>query len=226
MGCGWYVYYFHAPEVAALSEDAMTERLLSEIAEGAADTGIRPGIIGEIGLSDPIHPDEARALRAAARAQAASGLALTIHPGRDPAGPMHAIRIVEAAGGDVTRTVIGHLDRTFFDDAAFLALARTGCWLEQDLFGYESSYYPYADIDMPNDAMRVRRMARLAEAGYLDRLLVSMDVYNKSRLTRYGGEGYQHILWNVAPLMRRRGFSEADVQQVLARNPQAMLTIR
>jgi phosphotriesterase-related protein len=226
MGCGWYVHYFHAPEVAALSEDAMTERLLSEIAEGAADTGIRPGIIGEIGLSDPIHPDEARALRAAARAQAASGLALTIHPGRDPAGPMEAIRIVEAAGGDVTRTVIGHLDRTFFDDAAFLALARTGCWLEQDLFGYESSYYPYADIDMPNDAMRVRRMARLAEAGYLDRLLVSMDVYNKSRLTRYGGEGYQHILWNVAPLMRRRGFSEADVQQVLARNPQAMLTIR
>lgn len=226
MGCGWYVHYFHAPEVADLSVADMAERLLAEIADGAEGSGVRPGIIGEIGLSDPIHPNEAKALAAASRVQAATGYALTIHPGRNPTGPIDALRIVEAAGGDPTRTVIGHLDRTFFDDDAFLALAKTGCWLEQDLFGYESSYYPYADIDMPNDATRVRRIARLAEAGYLDRVLVSMDVYNKSRLTRYGGEGYQHILWNVAPLMRRRGFTEAEVMQVLAANPQRMLTIR
>lgn len=225
MGCGWYVHYFHAPEIAGLPEEALADRLRAEIAEGAGGTGIRPGIIGEIGLSDPIHPDEAKALRAAARVQAETGYALTIHPGRNPTGPSDALDIVEAAGGDVTRTVMGHLDRTFFSDEAFLAFARRGSWLEQDLFGYESSYYPYADIDMPNDATRVRRMARLAEAGFLDRLLVSMDVYNKSRLTRYGGEGYQHILWNVAPLMRRRGFSEAEVRQVLAGNPQRMLTI-
>jgi phosphotriesterase-related protein len=224
MGCGWYVHHFHAPEVARLPEAALAERLLAEIGDGV--DGIRPGIIGEIGLSHPMHPDEAKVLAAAARVQAATGYALTIHPGRDPGAPWEALRIVEAAGGDPARTVIGHLDRTLFSDAEFLALARTGCWLEQDLFGYESSYYPYADIDMPNDAVRVRRIRALAEAGFLDRVLVSMDVYNKSRLTRYGGEGYQHILWNVAPLMRRRGFTEAEVRQVLAGNPQRMLTIR
>jgi phosphotriesterase-related protein len=226
MGCGWYVHYFHAPEIATLSEAALAERLLVEIAEGADGTGIRPGIIGEIGLSHPMHPDEAKVLTAAARVQAATGYALTIHPGRDRDGPWQALRIVEAAGGDPARTVIGHLDRTFFDDADFVALARTGCWLEQDLFGFESSYYPYADIDMPNDAIRVRRIRALADAGFLDRALVSMDVYNKARLTKYGGEGYQHILWNVAPLMRRRGLSDAEVMQVLAGNPQRMLTIR
>jgi phosphotriesterase-related protein len=226
MGCGWYVHYLHPPEVAALSAAALAERMAAEIVEGVDGTGIRPGIIGEIGLSHPTHPDEAKVLAAAAQVQAATGYALTIHPGRDRGAPWEALRIVEAAGGDIGRTVIGHLDRTLFDDAEFLALARTGCWLEQDLFGFESSYYPYADIDMPNDAIRVRRFARLAEAGFLDRLLVSMDVYNKARLTRYGGEGYQHILWNVAPLMRRRGFSEAEVMQVLADNPQRMLTVR
>jgi phosphotriesterase-related protein len=226
MGCGWYVHYFHPPEVAMLSEAALADRLLAEIADGVDGTGVRPGIIGEIGLSHPMHPDEAKVLAAAARVQAKTGLALTIHPGRDRRAPWEALKIVAAAGGDPTRTVIGHLDRTLFEDADLLSLARTGCWLEQDLFGYESSYYPYADIDMPNDATRVRRIRRLADAGFLDRVLVSMDVYNKSRLTKYGGEGYQHILWNVAPLMRRRGFSEADVTQVLAGNPQRMLTIR
>jgi phosphotriesterase-related protein len=186
---------------------------------------VRPGIIGEIGLVWPMHPDEIKVLRAAAMAQQKTGLVLTVHPGRDPAAPLEAIRVIEESGGDPRRTIIDHLERTVFDRDDYLALAKTGCYLEFDLFGLESSYYPMADIDMPNDAMRVKMIAALAERGHIDQVLVSLDIDTRARLIRYGGEGYAHIIKNVVPIFRRKGFSPSDIAQILERSPQRALTI-
>jgi phosphotriesterase-related protein len=225
MGTGFYIRDFHPAEAERMSEDAICDLIVEDIVNGAGASGIRPGIIGEIGLVWPVHPQEKKALRAAAKAQVKTGYGLSVHPGRNPAAPMEAIKIVEKAGGDPTRTIIDHLDRTLFETKDYLALAKTGCYLEQDLFGLESSYYPMADIDMPNDAMRVNRMVKLADKGYIDQLLVSLDIDTRSRLTKYGGEGYQHIIRNVTPIMKRKGFSEGDLKKILRRNPQRILTI-
>ena len=55
------------------------------------------------------------------------------------------------------RLIISHIDRTIFDADRLLRLADTGCVVELDLFGWEqSNYFPNPDIDMPNDAARVR----------------------------------------------------------------------
>ena len=223
MGTGFYVRDYHPPELAGLSEDAIADLIVEDITTGS--DGVRPGIIGEIGLVWPVHPDERKVLRAAAKAQQRTGWCLTIHPGRDPAAPLDAVRTVIDAGGDPGRTVIDHLDRTIFTDRDFLELARTGCYLEQDLFGWETSYYPMADIDMPNDAMRVNRIALLADKGHLDQVLVSLDIDTPSRLSKYGGEGYHHILRNVVPIMRRKGFGDAELDRILRANPQRALTI-
>jgi phosphotriesterase-related protein len=45
------------------------------------------------------------------------------------------------AGGDLTRTIISHIDRTIFDDERLFRLADTGVVIELDLFGMETSYY-------------------------------------------------------------------------------------
>lgn len=226
MGTGFYVKDYQPAGIAEMSEEAIADLIVQDIEAGDPDTGVRPGIIGEIGLVWPVHPDERKVPRAAARAQQRTGLALTIHPGRHREAPLDAIRTVEAAGGDPARTVIDHLDRTLFEAEDFLELARTGCYVEQDLFGWETSYYPMADIDMPNDAMRVNKVVALAEAGHLDQVLISLDIDTRSRLSRYGGEGYQHIIRNVVPILRRKGFSADEVDRIVARNPQTMLTIQ
>ncbi len=225
MGTGYYVNDFHPGEIADLDEGAIYERIRAELADGVGSSGVRPGIIGEIGLVWPVHEREQVVLRAAVRAQRETGYCLTIHPGRDAAAPLDAIRRVERDGGDPRRTIVGHLDRTLFELSDFLELAATGCYLELDLFGLESSFYPLSEIDMPNDATRVDTIVALAEAGYLEQVLVSLDVDTRTRLSRYGGEGYAHIIRNVTPIMRRKGMSENEIDTLLRRNPQRALTV-
>ncbi|GIK82881.1 MAG: aryldialkylphosphatase [Alphaproteobacteria bacterium] len=223
MGAGYYVNNYHPAEIAHMDEHAICDLIVRDIEEGV--DGIRPGIIGEVGLIWPIHDRERLVLRAAAMAQQATGLCLTIHPGRHPRAPLDSMRIVEEAGGDPHRTIVGHLDRTIFEIVDYLELANTGCYLELDLFGMESSFYPLADVDIPNDAMRVKTMRMLADRGHLDRLLISHDLSSRARLAKYGGEGYHHIASRILPLMARRGFSQDEIDRVVRHNPQRALTV-
>jgi phosphotriesterase-related protein len=225
MGTAYYVHDYHPPEIARMTEDEVAELLAADFEKGTGDPAIRAGIIGEIGLVWPVHPEERKVLRGAAKAQRRTGLGLSIHPGRDAAAPLDAVRTVEDAGGDPRRTIVCHLDRTLFDIEGYLELAKTGCYLEFDLFGLEMSHYPLAEIDMPNDAIRVDKIVELVKAGHIDRVLVSHDIDSKTRLRVYGGEGYHHILRNVVPLMRRKGLSEVQVNRILIENPRRILTI-
>lgn len=223
MGAGYYLASYQPPEVEAAAEAQLAERIVRDVVEGVDGTGIRSGIIGEIGLSWPVHPNEAKALRAAARAQQVTGAALLIHPGRGEPAPLDAMRRVVDAGGDPARTIMSHIDRTLFRLDDMVELARTGCYVELDLFGQESSYYPLAPIDMPNDATRVTYLIGLIEAGYRDKLVIAQDICKKVNTTRYGGEGYSHILENVVPLMRRKGMTQADMDAILVHNPARIL---
>jgi phosphotriesterase-related protein len=135
---------------------------------------------------------------------------------------MDAIRTVEEAGGDLSRTVMGHLDRTVFEFDGLLELAQTGCYLEFDLFGWQESFYPLAPVDLPNDGTRVNYVVSLAEKGYLDRLLIAHDIDVRVRHRQYGGEGTLRIV----PLMRRKGMSEDEVHQVVVGNPARILTMQ
>ena len=119
-----------------------------------------------------------------------------------------------------------HVDRTVFDDERLLRLADSGCVVEFDLFGQESSYYPFdLSVDMPNDAQRLRLIRTLIDHGNLDRVLISHDICGLTRLIRFGGHGYGHIFRNVLPIMRRRGFTEAEIDTILIDNPRRLLTI-
>lgn len=223
MGAGYYVADYHPATVDGMSEEQIIEQIVRDIEEGVDGTGIRSGIIGEIGLTWPVHPNEAKVLRAAARAQVRTGAPLLIHPGRHPAAPLHAMNIVQEAGGDPERTIMSHIDRTLFSLDAMVELARTGCYVEFDLFGQEFSYYPLAPIDMPNDAMRIDYLRGLIAAGYRDKLVIAQDICHKVHLTKYGGEGYSHILENVVPIMRRKGMTDDDIDAILVHNPARIL---
>ena len=225
MGTGYYREGTHPPGMDGRSEEDIAEEMVRDVTEGVEGTGVRAGIIGELGNSWPWLPNERKVVRAGARAQRITGAPVSIHPGRDPRSPFAILETLAEAGADLTRVVMGHVDRTLFDPAEHRRLAETGCYVEFDLFGFDSSYYPYSPpIDMPSDAQRIDHIMRLIEAGHLERLLVSHDVCKNIQLTKYGGNGYGHILRNIVPIMRRKGMTEEQVHTILVENPARMLT--
>jgi phosphotriesterase-related protein len=225
MGCGHYVDAYQAPANRERTEDDFAREMIAAAFEGAWGTGVRAGIIGEIGCQAPWTGLEQRVMRAAILAQQETGLAVNVHPGRHPDQPQEVVEFVRAHGGAIERTIISHIDRTIFDEARLLRLADSGCVIELDLFGQESSFYPLSDIDMPNDAVRLRMIRALIAHGHLGRVVISHDICYRTRLVAGGGHGYGHIFANVVPLMRRRGFSEKEITAILVDNPRRLLTV-
>ena len=223
MGAGFYVDAVHPEDMGERSVDDMAREIADDITEGVDGTGVKAGIIGEVGCTWPLTPNERKSLVAAAIAQQETGAAILIHPGRHPDAPAEILELLADGGADVSRVIMGHLDRTVFEFEALRGIAASGCYLEWDLFGNEGSYYPLADLDMPSDAQRLDFIKRISDAGYSDRIVIGHDIATKHRLVKYGGHGYGHILENVVPQMRRKGLSEDVIREITVGNPARIL---
>ena len=220
MGAGYYVAASHPPDMDRRTEDALAREMIADVRTGVGDTGVRAGLIGEIGTTHPFTANEEKVLRAAVTAQRETGAPLMIHPGRHASMPMALAELVRKAGGDLRRTIMCHLCRTIADVRAVIDLAQTGLWLEYDLFGTENSYYPYnPSFDMPNDGGRMAHVLALIAAGHGDRILLSHDIAYKTSLVKYGGHGYHHLLVNVVPRLRAKGVDDAGIRRLLVENP-------
>jgi len=218
MSTGFYVAATHPPGVAVASEEELARGMVAELSEGE----VRAGII-KVGCSYPLTTNEEKVLRAAATAQRVTGAAIMIHVGRHDRSAHQIVGVLKKAGADLERAILAHLELRIEHLTTLDELARTGCYLEFDLFGHESSYYPLAPRDMPSDAQRLDLLAHVKKLGRLERILISHDICTKHRLVRYGGHGYGYILECVVPRMRSRGFSEAEIETILVKNPARVL---
>lgn len=223
-GAGFYTEAYQDAQTLSLSVEALTEIIVSQIVEGAWGTDVCCGIIGEIGCSWPLTPFERRSLQAGARAQVQTGAAITVHPGRHPDAPAQILDILERAGADPARVIIDHMDRTFTSVDQVVELARRGCVVEYDFFGIEQSQYWLGTADLPTDWMRIHAIRRLFDEGLADNVVAAHDICTRSRLQSYGGHGYGHMLRNVVPLMRDRGFAQSDIDKMLIDTPARLLT--
>ena len=220
MGAGYYLGGTHPADMADRAQDAITQEIIDDLHIGVAGTDVHAGLIGEIGCTYPWLPNEKKSLRAAVAAQVETGAPLMVHPGRDPMSPVEIAEIVDAEGGDLTRTTICHIDRTCIDRSWLADMAATGCYLEYDLFGNESSWYPpNPSVDMPSDAERMDVVLWHFEHGFERQILLSHDIATKHRLHAYGGLGYDHLVTNVMPRLRQRGLTDADIDVLVVENP-------
>jgi phosphotriesterase-related protein len=220
MGSGYYVAAAHPADMDRRTADDIARELVTDLTEGVDGTGVRAGFIGEIGTTWPWTDNEKKVLRAAVAAQRETGAALMIHPGRHERLPLAIVDFIRKEGADLGRVIMCHIERTIADPAMLLELAATGVRLEYDLFGLETSYYPYNPaFDMPNDGERMRQILFLIERGHLAQILMSHDIAYKHCLTRWGGFGYHHLLVNVIPRLRAKGADDKIVQTLLIDNP-------
>ncbi len=223
MGCSYYHALFHPADMEHKSEDDICEEIVRDLTEGAEDTGVRAGIIGEVGCSWPLRNNEAKVLRASARAQRETGAPLSIHPGFHADSPFEILDILGDAGAEIERVVMGHMEWLGLERSRLLDLARLGCYLEYDWFGEVRPTYPYGPVGVPSDGERIKTIAFLISEGFGKRAVVSHDVCFKSRLAAFGGPGYAHITKYVRTWMREMGIGPQEIEDLLIENPRRIL---
>jgi len=210
------------------SEQQITDQIIGDITVGVKDTGVKSGIIGEVGNFWPTNETSRKILRASAHASVETGAAILIHPGFHPDSLMHHLNDLIEAGADPTRIIMGHLD-TFPDMDIIKQVAETGAYLEYDTFGNEDTVWgAVADqpIFIPTDVQRMQRIEQLIEWGFESQIVIAQDVCFKSHITSHGGKGYAHILESIVPRMRKRGFSNENIDNILIENPKRILTFK
>lgn len=227
MGTGYYVEPTHPPVLAAKTEEQIADEIVHDILTDVADTGVRAGIIGEIGCGVPFSCAERKVLRACAIAQAHTGAALSIHPSHVDDVVLENIEVLDNAGADLSRTVVSHVDSWNLSRTTLRKILAKGCYIEYDTFGYPGLFPPVAGhyLDVPSDMRRANDIISLIAEGHLNQILLSHDICHKHLLTTYGGYGYAHILRNIVPMMQGKGISEEQIHTLLVDNPRRVLTI-
>src|SRR5205814_969475 len=72
-GAGYYVEHSRPPYVAKASEDDLAEEIIRDLTVGIGDSGVRAGVIGEIGLSAPLSAQDKKVIRAVGKAHNETG---------------------------------------------------------------------------------------------------------------------------------------------------------
>ena len=221
MGCGWYrgAYYPAETLIDRRSVDDLADELVREATDGVGDTGIRPGIIGEIGTDKPwVSALEERVHRAAARAARRTGLGLTTHSVLSPVG-LEQLRIFEDEGADPSRVVVGHADSYPHLDH-YLAIIERGASIEFDFLGMS-----FTPAERHGEGRIVKLLCELLSRGHVEHILLSQDVCHDSQLQRYGGNGYTYLASAFLPRLRDAGVSEAEIETLTVANPRRLLSI-
>ena len=233
-GCGYYYHDTHPQDMDARSVEQLTEEMVTDLTVGVDGTGIKAGVIGEIGISPEMHPHEAKVLEASARAHKKTGVGIQVHifpwttvKGAYPLG-LDALEILTKNGVNPRKVSIGHADVSIDINLDYCReIARRGAFVEFDNFGHEF-YVNKADrkfIPGPfaTDVQRVLALKEMIAAGYLRNVLLAVDICHKCLLHRYGGWGYDHILTNIVPMMLEYGITEEQIDVLLRENPRNLL---
>jgi predicted metal-dependent phosphotriesterase family hydrolase len=221
MGCGWYRTAYYPPEarIDRRTVDDLAAELIRDATEGVGDTGIRPGIIGEIGTDKPwLTGQEERVHRAAARAAKATGLAITTHGVLSDVGRAQ-LRVFEEEGVDPARVVIGHADSYPHLDHQ-LSIVETGASVEFDFLGMS-----FSALERLGEGRVIDLLLELLSRGHAERILLSQDVCHDSQLRRYEGHGYTYLAETFLPRLRARGVSDDEIRTLTVDNPRRLLTI-
>ena len=221
MGAGWYrgAHYPAEALVDRRSVDALTDLIVRDATIGVGDTGIRAGIIGEIGTDKPwLSAQEERVHRAAARAARRTGLAITTHAVQSTVG-IDQLDVFAAEGADLSRVVIGHADSTPSLDY-HRAIVERGAIVEFDFLGMA-----FTPLERHGEGRLVDIVRELLARGHVERILLSQDVCHDSQLRRYGGNGYTYLAETFLPRLRSAGVSDEEIRTMTVDNPRRLLTI-
>lgn len=216
MGCGHYRDpYLDRDWFDRRTVDEIAAEIVRDIEVGVRDTGVRAGIIGEIGSDQAwVSATEERSFRAAARAHHQTGLTITTHAARWPVGRRQLDLLVGEEGVDPRRVIVGHCDSVAQPDY-HVEMAERGCFVAFDGIGIGTAW----DNDVTVDYV-----LNMVEAGHEERILLSHDVHMRGHMKADGGCGYVYLYETFGPRLLAAGLDEHQLERLYVDNPRAALT--
>ncbi len=223
LGAGHYVHSTHEQTTCGATVEELETQLEREVTQGVGGSSVRPGVIGEIGMSAPPRGCEKRALLAAARVAARHGMSLHVHTDNSGAYGCDHVEDCAEAGLAPERIVICHMDERL-DPDYHRAVLQTGANIAFDTFGSELNFSGV--FHHPSDRERLAALVGLLEDGYADRIVLGHDVFAKAHLHAFGGYGYDHLIARIRPALEQDyGVNTETVDQMLIHNPRRLLAL-
>jgi phosphotriesterase-related protein len=216
-----------SPTMLARTTDQLAELFTRDLAEGADSTAIRTAVI-KVASEEEVLPFEERVLDAAARAHRTTGAPILTHAAARHRIGVRQADILEAAGVDPSRVVIGHSDDS--TEIGYLTgLLRRGFRIGMDRLpnGAMPEYGPQSVDD------RIDMIVRLVDEGFADRLVLAHDdpiwaglltEVDQQRHVEANPDRLAFVSRRVVPELRRRGVSEVAIEQMTVSSPCAWLT--
>jgi phosphotriesterase-related protein len=194
--------------------DQLAARWFHDWREGIEETGVRPGFI-KIGVDAGTLSELHRKLvRAAARTHLATGLTIAAHTGNGAAAldELATLREERVAG---SAFIWVHAQNESNPDTHVRA-AEGGAWVEFD------------GISPQSIARHVELVKNMKARGLLKRVLLSQDAgwYHVGEPGGGNFRPYDTLFTEFVPALRREGFRELEIRQMLVENPREAFTIR
>ena len=209
---GGTYYYFPAidPQTQDIilhkGKNVLADKMIAEFHDGVGNTGIKPGVLGEVGLQYKRETDDIL-IRAAMIAQRETGAPVIVH-----SAPYEILDIAEEEGADLHKIVMGHWQM----NEKVEEVVKRGAWVSFDQFGMN---FP----GIIGDAQRIQDVLEMFEHGWESSLLLSQDIAWKTRLKKYGGEGYCDLIVNIIPKLLERGLTTEQIMCLFVENPKRLL---
>jgi phosphotriesterase-related protein len=218
MGTGYYQRVYHPEYMDDLSIENLTDTIVADVVLGVGNTGIRSGLIGEVGVNgDPLRPNEIKSILASARASRLTGAAISFHRGGAGSERHKTLNLVGEEGVNSNRVILGHSEEIVTDLDLMLELLERGVYIQFDLLGRETS------LTASPTSQVAKAIPHLIEAGFEDRILLSHDVCWKVHLQHYGGFGYSFLLEKFLPYLHENGVTKSQTEKFMVENPARIL---
>lgn len=195
-GGGFYSQPWYTKEVLAMNEEQLVKALIKQ----ADDECL--GVFGEIGSWDEITADERRVFRAIGKAHVATNLPIFTHTGIPGKAAIEQLNILEDAGVDPKRVIIGHLGN-LVDTNVYVhkTICRRGAFVGFDRQGGGG------------DAQAVPMVMALIEAGFADNLMFAADA----------SSGYSKTVTVFLPKLKASGATDQVLHRIMVDNPRRFL---
>ena len=220
------IFYYDEAYIFNRDEQYITDLYIDEITTGMVSSkkdGFRPlnaraGIIKTAVDSGGIFANQIyeKLFAAAANAALATGAPILCHV-EQGADAHEVARFFMDRGLAANRLILCHLDRARYDFAYHKEVLQTGVYLEYDTINR---------LKYLSNEQEVRLICAMLEAGFEDRLLLSLDTTNQ-RLRAYGADmGLDYIMHEFVPQMKSTGIPDQSIYKMQSHNAKEALKIK